>query len=184
MGFFKTVACIMFPGPALAVYAGSKAKDYVSNKIEKRDDKIRDEGRKAAEATAAKKYEQKITQLTERLKGYHDFDKTVLALYAIGLATANADGHISKDELDEIDTFVSGCAAGILPQHVRQAIKELREAPPTLERAIAFAREANLKKNDVQDVMDIVALADGTICVHEKKFITQWKKMAKELELA
>lgn len=184
MGFFKTVACIMFPGPALAVYAGSKAKDYVSDQIEKRDNKIRDEGRKAAEAAAAKKYEQKVTQLTERLKGYRDFDKTVLALYAIGLATANADGHISKDELDEIDTFVSGCASGILPQHIREAIKELREAPPTLARAIAFAREASLKKSDIQDVIDIVALADGACGEHEKRFVAQWKKMAKELELA
>ncbi|MBS0349131.1 MAG: TerB family tellurite resistance protein [Proteobacteria bacterium] len=184
MGFFKTVACIMFPGPTLAVYAGSKAKDYISNKIEKRDNKIRDEGRKTAEAAAAKKYEQKVTQLTERLKGYHDFDKTVLALYAIGLATANADGHISKDELDEIDAFVSGWASEILPQHIREAINELREAPPTLAHAVAFAREANLKKADVQDVMDIVSLADGTICEYEKKFIAQWEQMAKELELA
>lgn len=182
MGFFSVLAFIAAPVPTSAVYLGKKAKDYVSGRIEEGESQAREEGRKAGETAAAKKYEKKVSDLTERLRGYHDFDKTVVGLYAVGLATANADGHIADEEISEINEFVAGCTSGKLPAAVKKTISELREAPPSLEQAVQFARNAGLSKRDIQDVIDLVVIADNEYCQHERKFVAAWKRMAKQFE--
>ena len=196
MGFFKSLAYIA-GGAALAPFTGGaslvagiaagvavkKTADYVSDKIDERDNRIRNESAKAAESKTAKKYENKIVGLTDRLKNYHDLDKKILGLYAVGLAVANADGHICEAERAEIDGFVAGCVAGILPAHVKETIAELSLTPPSLERAIQFAVEAKLSKDDINDVIDVVAMADGTVCEYEKAFIKKWEKLAINLAI-
>jgi len=197
MGFFKSLAYVA-GGAVLAPFTGGaslvagiaagvavkKTADYVSDKIDERDNRIRKEAAKAGEQKATSKYEKKIEAVTDRLKKYHDLDKKIVGLYAVGLAVANADGHICDAERAEIDGFVAGCASSNLPSHVKEVITELSKNPPSLQRAIQFALEADLTKNDISDVIDVVAMADGEICQHEKTFIANWKKLAKELTIA
>lgn len=182
MGFFSVLSFIVAPVPTTAVYLGKRAKNYVSDRIEESKSQAREEGRKAGETAAAQKYQKKVFDLTERLRGYHNFDKTVVGLYAIGLATANADGHIADEEVSEINEFVAGCTSGKLPAGVKKTISELRKAPPSLEQAVEFARNAGLSKRDIQDVIDLVVIADDEYCQHEKKFVAAWKQMAKQFE--
>jgi uncharacterized membrane protein YebE (DUF533 family) len=197
MGFFKSLAYIA-GGAALAPFTGGaslipaiaagvavkKTAEYVSDRIDERDNRIRNESAKAAEGAAAKKYEKTVANLTDRLKSYHDLDKTILGFYAVGLAIANADGHICEAERAEIDGFVAGCSAGSLPAHVKATIAELSMTPPSLERAVQFAVDAKLSKDDINDVIDVVAMADGTVCEHEKAFIAKWKELASDLVIA
>lgn len=196
MGFFKSLAYIA-GGAALAPFTGGaslvagiaagvavkKTADYVSDKIDERDDRIRSEAIKAGECQANNKYAQKVASLSERLKSYHDLDKKILGLYAVGLAVANADGHICEAELTEINGFVAGCAASSLPAHIKATIAELSVTPPSLERAVQFAIEANLSKDDINDVIDVVAMADGTVCEQEKAFIAKWERLATDLAI-
>jgi|GEM_PF-5465440 len=173
-------------GAAIGAGIGATAAaiDHVATaKEEARREGMR-EGAKAGERQAQVKYETKIADLTERLKSYHDLDKKILGLYAVGLAVANADGHICSDERRELDEFVAGCSAGNLPPHVKGTITKLSKNPPTLERAIQYAAKANLSKRDIQDVIDVVAMADGEVCEYEIQFIASWEKMAKDLVIA
>ena len=142
------------------------------------------EGVKSGEKVAQSKYETKISALVERLQSYHDLDKKILGLYAVGLAVANADGYICPQERQELDAFIAGCSAGNLPLHIKESITKLSNNPPTLEHALGFAIKADLSKQDIQDVIDVVAMADGTICEHEKAFIASWEAMATELQIA
>lgn len=201
MGFFKSLAYIA-GGAALAPFTGGtslvvgiaagaaagvaakKATEYVSDRIEDGKNHARAEGLRAGERAAQSKYEKKLSDLTGRLRNYHDLDKTIIGLYAVGLAVANADGHICAEERAEIDGFVAGCAAGSLPKHVKDTINKLTQSPPSLKKATQFAIDANLARRDIQDVIDVVAMADGIVCEHEKAFIANWKKLAAELAIA
>ena len=197
MGFFKSLAYIA-GGAALAPFtggtslvvgiaAGAAAKmatEYVTDKIEDGKNQAHAEGLRAGERAAQSKYEKKLSDLTDRLRNYHDLDKTIIGLYAIGLAVANADGHICAKERAEIDGFVAGCAAGSLPKHVKDTINKLTQSPPSLEKAVQFANDANLARRDIQDVIDVVAMADGIVCEQENSFIANWKKLAAELAIA
>lgn len=142
------------------------------------------EGVKSGERVAQQKYEKKIADLTARLKGYHNADAKLVGMYAVGLAIANADGNICKEEREELDAFVAGCMVGHLPSHIKEIINSLSRTPPTLERALAFARDAQLPKQDVDDVIDIVANADGRIAPEEQVFINRWQLMSRTYEFA
>ena len=138
------------------------------------------EGQKAGEHVASQKYEMKISQLSEKFKRYQDADMKLVGMYALGLATANADGFICKEEQEELNAFVSGCMAGYLPTHIKETINELSHTPPTLERAVEYARKSGLSKGDITDIIDIVAGADGSITFFENQFIERWQLMSKQ----
>lgn len=194
MGFVKSSAFITgdteFVSSSLfirIIAVGIAAKDatkHVSGKITGGKNQARTEGIRAGEFAAQREYEKRISDLTDRLQKYHDLDKTIIGLYAIGLAVANADGHICDKERAEIGDFVMGSAAESLPTHVRDAINKLTQFPPSLEKAVQFAIDANLTRSDIQDVIDVVAMADDNVCEHEKAFIEKWNKLATELEIA
>ena len=140
-------------------------------------------GTKAGERAAQQKYEEKIKALTQRLKSYHDADAKLVAMYAMGLAIANTDGNICDEEREELDAFVGGCMASKFPAHIKQTIASLSKTPPTFKRALEFATEANLPKQDIDDIIDVIAHADEVLHPKEKSFITRWKKMSLEYEV-
>jgi uncharacterized tellurite resistance protein B-like protein len=142
------------------------------------------EGTKAGERSAQQKYEKKVSELTQRLISYHDTDSKLVAMYAIGLAVANADGNICNEEREELDAFICGCMAGKLPSHIKKTIADLSAKPPTLKRAIEFARNVSLPKQDIDDIIDIVANADGQVVPKEQVFIEKWQQMSEQYEFA
>jgi tellurite resistance protein len=139
-------------------------------------------GTKAGERAAQKKYEAKVAVLIERLRSYEDFNKKLVAMYAVGLAVANADGVICDEERRELDQFVAGCMAGSLPAKVNETIEKLTAKPPTLPQALQFAKRAKLPKADIDDVIDVMVNADGIVNAAEEKFIARWKAMSADYE--
>lgn len=162
--------------------ATAAAIDHAASSKEEAYSQGKAAGSKAGERTAQQKYEQKMTDMTQRLKSYHNMDATLVAMYAVGLAVANADGVICKEELEELDTFVAGCMAGHLPVHVKETIASLSRTPPTLVRALGFAKEAQLSKQDIDDIIDVMANADGVVSLEEQQFIKRWESMSSEYE--
>lgn len=169
-----TAAAVAGVPGAIAV----KASEAVKNRIEEGKSAARAEGVKAGEAIAADKYEKKYRDLAARLQNYKNFDEKVLGFYAVGLAISNADGHISEEELKEIDGFVAGCLSCSLPPHIKGTIASLRANPPSLERAVKFALDAAVPRQDIDDIIELVAMVDGNINYNEQSFIRDWKTMA------
>jgi tellurite resistance protein len=188
MGFFKCLAymagaALLAPvtgGASLAVAVGAAGAIGAASGNGKKAAYQRGvaEGTKAGELVAQKKYEAKIAALTKRLQDYQNFDKKLVALYAIGLAVANADGEICEEERDELNQFVAGCMAGQLPAKVVERIAKLTEKPPTLAQALGYAKRATLPKRDIDDVIDVMIHADGVVNTHEESFIARWKTMS------
>lgn len=140
------------------------------------------EGYKAGYSVAATKYEQKVQELTTRLAGYHDLDKKLVAMYAVGLATANADGHICEEEREELDSFVGGILSGHYPLHIKNTVTKLTKNPPTLDQALDFARKAQLPKRDIDDIIDLIINADGVVEEEEIQFRKQWWAISSSYE--
>jgi tellurite resistance protein len=164
------------------VGAAAAAIDHASSSREEAYRQGKAEGTKAGERVAQTKYEKKIAAMAKRLQGYQDFDKKLVAMYAIGLSVANADGVICAEEREELDMFVAGCMAGHLPEAVSERIEKLTARPPTLPQALQYARRAGLPKRDIDDIVDVIANADGVVNPHEEKFIARWKSMAVDYE--
>ena len=141
-------------------------------------------GAKAGKQSAQKMYEQKISKLIKKLKSYHDTEEKILGMYAVGLAIANADGDICKEERDELDSFVCGCMSGHLPAHIKDTIELLSKKPPTLTRALKFAKDASVPKTDIDDIIDLIANADEVIHEKEAAFTKRWKKLSLTYEIA
>jgi tellurite resistance protein len=140
------------------------------------------EGTRAGERAAQQQYQAKMDKLIQRLQGYEDFNKKLVAMYAVGLAVANADGVICDEERSELDQFVAGCMASSLPDKVTESIARLTANPPTLPQALQFAKRAQLPKRDIDEIIDVIANADGIVNSHEEKFIARWKAMADDYQ--
>ncbi|MGJ9420760.1 TerB family tellurite resistance protein [Massilia sp. CMS3.1] len=162
--------------------AAAAAADHASSSKDKAYKQGVTEGSKAGERAAQQKYEAKIAALAERLQSYQDFDKKLVAMYAIGLAVANADGFICEEERSELDQFVAGCMSGHLPEKVTERIEKLTAKPPTLPQALQYAKRASLPKKDIDDIIDIIAHADGSVNTHEQQFIARWKASATDYQ--
>ncbi|MEC4722800.1 TerB family tellurite resistance protein [Noviherbaspirillum sp. CPCC 100848] len=183
MGWLKAVSFVLFPMPTAVVWAAGKGVNAVRDKIEDGKNNAREEGRQAGVAAAAKQYDEKVQTLAARLRSYHDFDQKVAAFYALGLAVANVDGEIHPNERQEIDEFVVGCSASSLPKPTLDLIAALSKNPPTFERAVQYARDAGLSREDMQDIIDVVANADEIIRQEEKDLLDRWKRLADELSM-
>jgi len=164
------------------VGAAAAAIDHASSSREEAYQQGIEVGTKAGEAIAQTKYEKKVAAMAKRLQGYQDFDKKLVAMYAIGLSVANADGVICAEEREELDMFVAGCGSAHLSAAVKERIQKLTDRPPTLPQALQYARRAQLPKRDINDIIDVIANADGVVNPHEEKFIARWKSMASTYE--
>lgn len=150
---------------------------HINSKEEAYEDGTR-AGASAGEALAQRKYKEKVEELTRRLRGYHDLEDKLLGMYVVGLAVAAADGEICEAERLEIDEFVTGCMSGKLPQHLQEKIAELATHPIGLMKALKYAVERKVPTQDIDDIIDVVAHADGDMNTLEKRFVTRWKKAA------
>jgi hypothetical protein len=187
MSYFKYLAyaagtIALGPVGAIAIWGASAASSANDKSREKERKKHFEEGVKAAETNASKKHAQQVQELVEKFQRYYDFDEKLVALYAIGLATANADGKVSQEERNELDAFIGGMLSEHFPAHIRNLVIQLTEKPPTLEQALAFAKNAKLPKQDIDDIIDLIANADDEICEFDKRFIAQWQTISPNYE--
>lgn len=186
MGVFKVLLQIatipLGPVGPVTIDALDRArKDYKKRKLQKTIKALaqaREEGRKATEAILKKKYEERINGLLKRFKNYQDFENKLIGMYAIGLAIANADGYISKEEVNELDDFVSGCLASKLPSDIKKQISNLAKEPPIIDDAVECAKKYGVPKKDIDDLIWLIANADNTKNAHEDEFIRRWESMS------
>lgn len=144
----------------------------------------REKARQAAErALQAEQNERaawlKLEEFTKSLKEPESHYQLIIALTAIGMATASADGCVDECEVKDLDEYISGVASSHLPSKVKARITYLRNHPPTFEKAFAEVKKLENTGSSVpwnkfrQLVLDIIN-ADGIVTKEEKAFLAVW----------
>lgn len=169
-----------------AVGAAAAGLDHaVTSDVETREEGRKEgikEGTKAAEAIFQEKYKERVEQLSNRLRGYQNYENKLIGMYAIGLAVAKTDGYISAAERNELDEFVCGCMVSKLPLNIKNKISKMAAEPPDFKEALEFAKKYEVPKRDITDVIYLVANADGTVNAHEQSFIRRWESLSDQYE--
>ena len=152
------------------------------NDEEKR--QAKDAGRREGEAKTKAERDRTIERMTAQLEEFvgkikerEEFFHAVLAMTAVGMATANCDGEIHEEERKSIELFISGISAANLPKKVKTDIEEIYKNPPNLRTAIEAAREANIPMDLVDEIIEVVIHADGIVHREEQAFLTAWRKL-------
>ena len=105
----------------------------------------------------------------------------LIASSAIGFATANADGSISKDELRELAKFIHSFNPGKLPVSLAEKITQYKNDPPELKDAI---REINLLSVSDYSLfrkeIELIINADGTPNAAEQELLKQFDHLVKQ----
>ena len=144
----------------------------------------KDAGRREGEMKAKAEYIGKLASLTAQLeefvgmvKDQEEFSGAVLAMTAVGMATANCDGEIHEEERKSIELFIAGVSAANLPKKVKTGIEGMYKTPPDLRTAFEAAREANIPMDLVDEIIEVVIHADGIVHREEQAFLTAWCKL-------
>ena len=127
--------------------AGKALSDF-----EKKDEEDKLNEQKAAHEIERNKLVAKINEALKDTTKIHDY---IIAMHAIGIATANADGNISEEESKEIEEFVCGVLSNKFPENVKKQIKMLSENPPSLSTAYDFLKKADMTEKGWKDVDDL-----------------------------
>jgi tellurite resistance protein len=149
-------------------------------------DSDKEEGRREGERIATAKYEQKVEKLNRALEetlGKMKEDKSyfqlIIALFAVGMATANADGNVSAEEINELDEFITGAAYSSLPPHVKEVIAKLKANPPTFNEAMQLAKKLDeIDKILFETVIELVSLSDGSVNDKERAILAAFRQKA------
>ena len=155
-----------------------KAVAESREKVAVAEKKAQDAAQRASDAeksleSAAKMMEQYRASLKDVEKHY----QLVIALTAIGMAAANADGSVDESETAEMDEYISGIAALNLPAKVKARIEYLHHHPPTFD--AAMEEVTKLDRNGLpldafrQLIVDVIG-ADGVVVASEKIFLARW----------
>lgn len=114
------------------------------------------------------KLEQSLKNALNNFKGDKECFNYVISATAIGIAIANADKDISKDEKDEIEAFIGGIVASTYPEWVKNTIKNLYINIPNFNSALMYLSKIDpSNRKSIRDLLEVVMMADGVS--HEKE---------------
>lgn len=121
----------------------------------------------------------KLEEFNKSLKEPEAHYQLIIALNAIGMAAAAADGRVDECEVKDLDEYISGVAASHLPSKIKARITYLHNHPPSFEKA--FSEVQKLEKMEAtvpwdtfrQLVLDIIE-SDGKVTKEEKAFLSIW----------
>ena len=113
----------------------------------------------------------------EKLKGTSSYFQLLIALFAVGIATANADGEISKEELTDLEEFTAGIAFSHLPANVKESILYLKKNPPSFNTAMIHVKKLeNIDLSLFESVIEVVSASDGRVTEEERAFLAAFRE--------
>ena len=201
MGFWKVlggvaagvgvVVALPVAGPIGAVTAVGAAVGAVTGGIAGAatsaiDEGQREDARQSGERIATAKYDKRVEKLSSGLKKaeeqLHDaksYFQLLIALFAVGMATANADGDISEEEMADLDEFVAGIGHSNLPPHVKGAITRLSNSPPNFATAMKHVSKLeNVNLSLFESVIEVISASDGKVSEQELALLSAFRKAA------
>jgi Skp family chaperone for outer membrane proteins len=157
---------------AVGAGAGAYMSKVEEDEQKKKDDKL------SKLAEEAEKIETSLNELMSAFNNQQQYFNLIIAMTAIGMACANADGEIAEEERTHINEFISGVSAAKLPQEVKDRINALYEEPPRLKQAFDLVLAVNAKSFSVFDqIIDITIDADGHVHEKEIEFKNDWEQL-------
>lgn len=150
------------------------------------DDEEIEDARRSGERTATAKYEKKVEKLVDALKEaeerLHDdksYFQLLIALFAVGMATANADGNISDEEMADLEEFTAGIGHSNLPPHVKGMITRLKNNPPNFNTAMKYVSKLDdIDLKLFESVIEVVSASDGKVTEEEVAFLNAFRQAA------
>jgi len=175
------VGVVTAVGAAVGAAVGGTAGAVASSLDEEEKESARRDGERSATAqyeVKVQKLENALKEALDRLEGDKSYFQLIIALFAVGMATAYADGKVTDDELEELNEFVGGIANSKYPPHVKDTITKLRNNPPNFSTAMKYVCKLG---NDIdmrmfEYVIELVAMADGTFARDEKALLEAFKR--------
>jgi len=106
-------------------------------------------------------------------------EQLVIALFAIGFAASNVDGHISKDELLQLAQFIKSIHSQNLSVSIHQKVQQYKKSPPSLHEAWdEINRLSNPDYEYFRRLINLIINADGGIPTNEEvKFLNDYNKL-------
>ena len=159
-----------------ATAAGAATGAYMSKEEEKELKKKDEELAKLR--VKAEKFESELHNMLNSFNDQQQYFNLIIAMTAVGMACANADGEITKEEKEAIEEFISGISKIGLPQIVKDKVNSLYENPPRLKQAFDLVLTVNDKSFSIFDqIIDITIDADGRVDKKEIEFKTDWEQL-------
>ncbi len=118
-----------------------------------------------------------IETYRESLKDVQSHYQLIIALTAIGMAAAYADGTVDDCEAAEMDEYISGTTHSQLPSKVKARIEYLHNHPPSFDEAMAEVDKLDrngLPINIFRTLIEDVIAADGKLEGAEQLFLEKW----------
>ena len=140
-------------------------------------------GEQKAEAKFALRQEKLEREIKEMMSDIAKREQFIVTAFAVGICSANCDGVISQEEIEELDYLVAGIGTSeMLSSSTKKQIEEMRQTPPNLNTVWALINEHGLTDKKYIDlfseVINIVIEADEKIEVSENDFVKTWHKLA------
>jgi uncharacterized tellurite resistance protein B-like protein len=114
------------------------------------------------------------------LKTNQDYYDLVVAMAAVGLACATADGDIHAKEAKHIDEFIDAVDHSKLPEETKEQLAAMRQNPPTLETAAQLVQDLGVSHLRLFDeIITMVTHADEFVHKDEINFAKKWRDLLK-----
>jgi hypothetical protein len=139
-----------------------------------------------AEKEKAEKEKAKLNKKTEKAEkiasDHEEHTKIILALSAMGCAMANANGHISQAEKNELNEFIGGLASENYPKHIVEQIEFWNETPPTFNEGVEHLKKVEFKDyKAIREMLVMVMEADDEIHKEKRAFLSAFDIKVEEL---
>ncbi len=124
----------------------------------------------------------KASKAEKIVKAHKEHSKLILALSALGISMANADGEISPEEELELNEFVGGLSSQGYPEHIKAQIREFIYNPPSFNEALDYLENVRaIEYDEIRSLLISVMEADGKIEIMEKAYLQAFDEKVKSL---
>jgi len=114
----------------------------------------------------------------KKLKDYNTYNQLLIALFAVGMATANADGDITEEEVADLDEFIGGIAHINLPAHVKETIKKLKDNPPNFQTAMGYVNKLpEVNFTLFESVIEVISASDNNVTGKEIAILSAFRQI-------
>lgn len=163
--------------------AGWAAVAYFENLSDEEANKYKkayNEGRKDEKAETEaklKKINEDMSKVCAGIKEYENLENFIMGAFSIGIAAANIDDVISKEEREILELCIIGISFNMLPQNILSKVSTLFYNRPTFNDAMKIIQNVDKRYWKLfDDVVDAVLSIDNSDSEKKAAFKTAWKQ--------
>lgn len=177
--FFGGIGVVNLAGMLFGGGTGGAAGVFAAFRDGRRRDEAIREGKRQSDAAYAERVrglEVQVARYRERISEQARRERTLLALFSIGIAAAACDGQIQEQERRDLEAIILGVSAKFVSPQLRAEINRLLAEPPTFGDAVRGLEE--LEDPEVYPLVDtiieVAVMADGRMTDGKINFCNAW----------